>query len=380
MAKSPFRIKRCKHPLYKFVVRDKIAGSWRRKYFASEREARTYVDLKTIELHNHGKDGVLFSAELRVMAQRACDQLEPFGKTIDDAVEFFLKHLQTERGSIPVCQAVNELITNRGNAGLSKLYLRDLRFRLSRFTGAFGDRIVASLTTKEIVEWLESLTVSPVTRNTFRRDVRTLFSFCVEHGYATENPAASKATLAKVQNNKEVEILSVEQARTLLAKSSPDMLTYWAIGLFAGLRPSEIRKLDWSDVDLDAALITVRASKTGRKRFVKIADNLKAWLSPHRRGEGKVVAPANFRKSYPTDRAAAGLSDWPVNAMRHSFGSFWLAQHNDIPALSLQMGNSPDIVERHYRQAVRPKEAHRYWAITPATVHDHERKVVARIA
>ena len=159
------------------------------------------------------------------------------------------------------------------------------------------------------------------------------------------------------------------------------MLPYWASGLFAGLRPSEIRKLDWADVDLDDALITVRSSKTGRKRFVKIQPNLSAWLTPHRRDEGKVVAPANFRKSYAADRAAAGLSDWPVNCLRHSFGSYWLAQFNDINALAVQMGNSPDMIEKHYRQAVRPREAHRYWALTPDTITEKDHgKVIARIA
>ncbi len=278
-------------------------------------------------------------------------------------------------------QAVNELIANRKAAGLSKLYIGDLHFRLGRFVKSFGDRSVASITTKEIVGWLESLGIGPVTRNTFRRDVRTLFSFCIEHEYCSENPAASKATLAKEQNNKDVEVLSVEQAKKLLKASSRDMLPYWAIGLFAGLRPSEIRKLHWSDVDLDDALITVRSSKTGRKRFVKIQQNLAQWLEPHPRDEGKVVAPANFRRSYPADRAAAGLTDWPTNCMRHSFGSYHVAQFADIPALAVQMGNSPEIIERHYRKAVRPKEAHRYWALTPDTVTEQDRgKVIATIA
>jgi integrase len=368
-------------PHLKKQVRCKVAGKWVRRFFKNEREAKTYVDLRRIALRNEGEQGLMLPAEIRVAAIRAHEQLEPFGKTIDDAVKYYLAHLRTERGSVPVRQAVDELIANRRDAGLSKRYCGDLRIRLGQFAKSFGDRNVAGITTREITKWLESLGVAPVTRNTFRRDARTLFSFSIEHGYATENPAASKATLAKVQNNKDVEILSVEQAKKLLAKSSPDMLTYWAIGLFAGLRPSEISKLDWSDVDLDAALITVRASKTGRKRFVKIADNLAAWLSPHRRDEGKVVAPVNFRTSHETDTAAAGLGEWPINCLRHSFGSYWLAQFNDINALAVQMGNSPDIIERHYRQAVRPKEAHRYWAITPDTLTEKDRgKVIATIA
>jgi integrase len=379
MAKSPFRIKRLKHPQYKFVVRDKVAGQWRRKYFTSEREAKTYVDLKIIELHNHGKDGVIFPAEMRVMAQRACDQLEPFGKTIDDAVEFYLKHLETERGSIPVGQAVDELIANRASGGMSRLYLRDLKYRLGRFVGAFGEQVIASITTKEIVQWLQSLGVGAVTRNIFRRDVRTLFSFCCGRKYCIENPVAVKETLAKVPR-KEVEVLSVDEARRLLAASSREMLPYWTIGLFAGLRPSEIRHLQWGDIDFEDSLITVRPTKTDRKRYVKMQPNLIEWLTPHRRDSGTVVAPANFRRQSRAEKAAAGLREaWPANAMRHSFGSYWLAQFNDKNALALLMGNSPDVITEHYERAVRPKEAHRYWAITPATVQDREQKVVARI-
>jgi integrase len=366
-------------PHLKYTVRCKVAGKWVQRFFKNEKEAKTYVHLRRIELRNHGEEGML-SPGVRAMAQWAEEQLEPFGKTITDAVEFLIKHLRTERGSIPVFQAISELITHRQSAGLSKLYIGDLKWRLARFSKSFADRSIASVTTKEIVGFLESLSVGPVTRNTFRRDVRTLFSFAIEHGYCSENPAASKATKAKEQNNKDVEVLSVDQVRQLLAKSSPDMLPYWAIGLFAGLRPeSEIRNLDWRDVDLDDALITVRASKTGRKRFVRVQSNLSAWLMPYRRDEGKVVAPASFRRSYLADRAAAGLQDWPVNVMRHSFGSYWLAQFSDINALALQMGNSPRVIEEHYKQAVRPKEAHRYWAITPDNVTDQS-KVIATIA
>jgi hypothetical protein len=65
--------------------------------------------------------------------------------------------------------------------------------------------------------------------------------------------------------------------------------------------------------------------------------------------------------------------------MRHSFGSYHVAQFNDIPALAVQMGNSPDIIERHYRKAVRPKEAHQYWSLTPDRIQNRG-KVVATIA
>jgi integrase len=365
MKKQQFRIKPYKHPFLKFVVRDKLTGKWRRKFFRTQREAKTYVELKEIALHNEGKEGVMFPAELRVMAHRASQQLEPYGKTIDDAARFYLKHLETEKRSAPLEQAVDELIQNRRAAGRSKLYCGDLKFRLGRFAKEFAGRSIASVTTGEINRFLEFLEVGPVTRNIFRRDVRTLFSFCCDHRYCAENPAI--ATTRAKEPSTEVSVLSVEETRKLIAAASPEMLPYWAIGLFAGLRPSEIKSLQWSDIDFSDALITVRSTKTGKKRFVSMQPNLLEWLKPLAKREGKVVAPVNFRKQKAEDKAAAGLKDsWITNCMRHSFGSYWLAQFNDINALALQMGNSPTVIEKHYKRAVRPKDAHRFWAISPA--------------
>jgi integrase len=373
---APYQDK--KRPHLKYAVHCKVGGKWVRRFFKTEREAKTYVDLRRIALRNEGEQGLILPAEIRVAALRAHEQLGPFGKTIDDAVGFFLRHLQTERASISVRQAVDELIANRRDAGLSQRYCGDLQIRLRRFVNSFGDRSVASITAKDIDSWLESLGVGPVTRNTFRRDVRTLFSFCYKRNYCAENPAT--AAIRAKEPSREVEVLSVDQAKKLLASSSPEMLPYWAVGMFAGLRPSEIRQLEWTDVDFEDALITVRSTKTGRKRFVKMQPNLISWLTFHRRRDGKVVSPINFRKQEEQDKTAAGLGDdWPQNALRHSFGSYWLAQFNDINALALLMGNSPAVIERHYKRAVRPKEAHRYWALTPEMVHEGG-KVVAAIA
>ena len=365
MGKKHFRIKRYKHPQLKFVVRSKVSGKWERKFFKTQAEAKTYAAQKEIELLNQGTEGMAFPTELRIMAQRAAKELSEYNRTIAEAAQFYLKHLQTERGSVPVPQAVEELISNRKDAGFSVRYCGDLKIRLGRFAKAFAERTVAAITTKEIDAWLESLGVSPVTRNTFRRDVRTLFSFCTKRNYCAENPA-TRATRAK-EPSREVEVLSVEDARLLLAASSPEMLPYWAIGLFAGLRSSEILHLQWADIDFGDSLITVRSAKTGRKRFVKMEPNLLAWLAPYRMKAGAVVSCVNFRRKTDEDKAAAGLGErWPVNAARHSFGSYWLAQFNDINALAVQMGNSPTVIEKHYKRAVKPKEAHRYWQIMPS--------------
>ena len=366
MRKPAFRIKAYKHPWLKFVVRSKLSGKWERKFFRTKAEAQTYVRLKEVELLNQGREGATFPSSLRVMAQHGAEKLRPFGKTITDAVDFYLNHLEATKRSVPLQTAMKELIENRRLSGVSKRYCYDLGLRIGRFCAAFPDRTVAEITTAEVDDWLSGLRLAPVTRNTFRRDLRTLFSFAATRRYCTENPVVHTTKAKEIDGD--VQILTVEQTAKLLECAEAETLPFWAIGAFAGLRRSEIERVDWTQVDFESDLIEVKArhSKTAKRRLVTMQPNLRAWLTPYRSRNGS-VCPPNLRKCIEADRKKAGLNeDWPPNALRHSFGSYHLAQFNDAAALALQMGNSPDVIFRHYRELVKPKEAARYWQIRPA--------------
>ena len=77
--------------------------------------------------------------------------------------------------SAKVSQAIDELIENRKRSGASARYCYDFKLRLGRFSKNFGDRIISTINTAEIDDWLTGLNLAPVTRNTFRRDLRTFF-------------------------------------------------------------------------------------------------------------------------------------------------------------------------------------------------------------
>jgi integrase len=270
---------------------------------------------------------------------------------------------------------MKELIENRRSSGASKRYCYDLGLRIGRFCAAFPDRTVAEITTAEVDDWLSGLRLAPVTRNTFRRDLRTLFSFAATRRYCTENPVVQTTKAKEVDGD--VQILTVEQTAKLLECAETETLPFWAIGAFAGLRRSEIERLDWTQVDFESGLIEVKArqSKTAKRRLVTMQPNLRAWLAPYRSRNGS-ICPLNLRKCIEADRKKAGLDeDWPPNALRHSFGSYHLAHFNDAAALALQMGNSPDVIFRHYRELVKPKDAKAYWQIKPCA--SAGRKVVA---
>ena len=69
--------------------------------------------------------------------------------------------------------------------------------------------------------------------------------------------------------------------RGVLAAAKPAEIPFVAIGAFAGLRPAEIARLDWSDVKFDKRIIEVSAEKAARRTIRAFV-----WIQPRafRRG------------------------------------------------------------------------------------------------
>jgi integrase len=196
-----------------------------------------------------------------------------------------------------------------------------------------------------------------------------MYNFAIARGYAVENPATKAAKVKSPDGN--IGILTPTQTARLLEATDRELLPYIAIGAFAGLRSSEIERLDWADINFDSGLIKVEAMKgtrknTRRRRFVTLQPNLREWLLPLRKLKGNVTPREDFRELFDQARERAGLLEkWPINALRHSFGSYHLAHFKDVNALALEMGNSPDMIFQHYRELTTPKDAERFWAIRP---------------
>jgi integrase len=354
-------------PDLKFVVNYREAGKRKRAFFETKDEANTFAENRNIELKNSGREGAEFPTALRVMAQHAVEQLQPFKKTIADAVQHYVAYLKANERSCTAEQLVNELLAAKKADGVSERHLRDIRSRLSVFAQRFDGQMVATITSKEIDTWLRSLPVAPLTRNHYRQVLVLAFNFAVRAGYATANPAAHAAK-AKVVGEAP-EILSVSEAARLLEAATPDVLPYLAIGLFAGLRRAELERLDWSEVDFESGLIEVKAakSKTAQRRFVTIQPNLREWLLPLRQHKGNVTPTNCFRELFEQARAAAGINEWPENALRHSFASYHLAHSKNAATTALELGHHDSrITFAHYRELVKPRDAERYWNIRPA--------------
>ena len=349
-------------------ARTKTGGE--RKAFGTRQEAETFAEQCRTRRTNEG------------VTAFGNEELARYGKSVQDAISFYLAYLRREEKSIPLSDAIAELVALKRGAGKSDRYTHDLELRLGRLAKEHGPLPVALFNSKTLDAWLAGLAVAPGTRNTFRRDLRTLFSFCVKRGYSASNPA--KETEAVKLPDSPPGILTTTEAAKLLAASGDDIRAYVAIALFAGLRSAELEKLDWQNLNLESGLIEVTAAnaKTKRRRLVRIEPNLAAWLAPLAQPAGPVAPPSALRDRLDEVRRRAGfgtpgtetpeekaaglkLKEWPQNALRHSYGSYWLAKHQDTAALALQMGNSAQMIFAHYRELVKPKDAEAFWAISP---------------
>jgi integrase len=146
-----------------------------------------------------------------------------------------------------------------------------------------------------------------------------------------------------------------------------DVVPMLAIGAFAGLRDAEIKRLDWSEVDLARGHIEIKAAKakSARRRIIPIQPNLAEWLRSYAALKGSVV-PEGARGKLDRVRKAAGLTRWQNNGLRHSFASYRLAATHDAPRVASELGHtSPQMLYSTYREVVLPEEAERYWELIP---------------
>jgi integrase len=153
-----------------------------------------------------------------------------------------------------------------------------------------------------------------------------------------------------------------------------ELLPYHVLCIFAGIRPKEVERLTWSNVNMDERFIEVpdEKSKTAIRRIVEMEPLLVRWLDYYIKAGGNIqdgVTPtSNLRKRLRAVRKAARLDRWPQDAPRRTFASCWLAVHSDVNRLNLLMGHtSPEMLWRHYHRAVTQRHAKTFWKIEPPT-------------
>ena len=121
--------------------------------------------------------------------------------------------------------------------------------------------------------------------------------------------------------------------------------------------------------------VAAEKAKTASRRLVPILPPLRKWLLPLKKAAGRVIefgsytpfdrARSRFCKSGIKTRGREIEFQWKSNALRHSFASYRLADIKDAARVALEMGNSPSMLFRNYRELVTEKQATEWFSVLP---------------
>jgi integrase len=339
--------------------------------------AKTYVEQKLIELENLGLGAYELTPSQRVDAAAALDRLDG-ATTLLNAIEFWITHNETRTSSKGLAVLFGEYLAARQRGNLRPASLKEIRNRVGNFVKPYAERQPHTLTPKEIKCWLDKNTPSIVGWKKHRTLIKVFFDFLVAEHYLESNPVAGLRPSVEDAEIKEVQRYTAEEAERLMeatAEVAPRAVPSMAIGLFAGLRPAETDRLDWSNVNFRTKRIKVtgETAKRRRARSVTMENSLIAWLLPYAEKSGAVgSSDSHFRSVRPRILEAAGIKKWLHDGLRHTFGSMHCEKYQDPGKTAHQMGHaSTKVMYTHYISVVDdPAEADRFWNIAPADQPD----------
>ncbi|MBP3499340.1 MAG: tyrosine-type recombinase/integrase [Akkermansia sp.] len=226
----------------------------------------------------------------------------------------------------------------------------DFRYFTRRFMKrcpGMARRKVRAITPQECAQYIEQAFDTPRQRQKARLILSGVFGTAVKRGWCSENPVA-KVEVPRVVE-KQVPILSPQEISDLkqTAASYRGGSCAAAVGmmLYAGIRPHEVARLSWEQVDLQERAIYVmpQHSKTGGARRVTIHKPLLRILRAHRRADAEKICPPDWLRHWRELRKAAGWDSpahpWPQDALRHTFASYHLSHFRSFAELQLEIGH-----------------------------------------
>lgn len=266
--------------------------------------------------------------------------------------------------------AIAETIAAKKAANRRPRYIASLKDYLQAFAKGRETTPVDRITTADIEAWFAGRREAPATRHSNQGRLSALFALCVRRHYCRDNPCRRLDPIT-VEIKPPAILTPRQSARLLVAtrRHVPALLPYMVLGLFAGIRPEELQRLDWSNVDVEhnRATIDAAASKIRRRRIVDLHPTVAAWLRHLAKQTGPIgPAPTMLRRQRRKIRDAAPIP-WTQDVLRHTAASYLLAHHKDTQRVCLMMDHSPATLFRHYRNLVTDADCKRFWALVPKT-------------
>lgn len=294
------------------------------------------------------------------------------------AIELGAEELKNGEQTVSFAAAVDE--TLKVKCGRRPATLRDIRY----FTGALMRRCpelknfpVRKLTPQHCSRFLESAFSSGRQRYKARAVMSGVLSLSLRRGWCRENPLLRVD--APSFREQVIAILAPEEIKCLRrVAESPgfrDCAPAVWIMMYAGIRPGEVARLQWRDVDLEERVISVRplASKTGGARHVTVQPVLGRLLAEHGVQDGsRPLCPPSWPLRWRQFRKEAGWGSggrfgaWRPDVLRHTYASYHAKWFRDFPLLQMEMGHrSSALLRARYlnMEGVSRERAALFWEV-----------------
>lgn len=355
-------------------------GKQQRKYFATEAKAKAHVDPGTIDSKRIGTDLAILPKRDKHAALLATTLAKENGFNLVDAVRFYIEHNEI-KGDMLFSDA--EVLFHKSRAGMSKRTQVTRKSTLGAFR-CFKDDYLRNYNREDIEAFLLQGDVSNCTRHNWLERVNTFFNWAVRKNLVSRNPAASidaDQDLGVIPPRK-ITFFTFDEVERLMRtclKVDRELIPYFVLGIFCGVRPSEItgaggkQHISWEDItvtghggeaDEEVAEVNVpsSSSKTSEPRQVELSENAQAWLKL-----GGDLPPKNINKRRTAVFIEAGVK-WENDIMRHTFATMHCRFYRQPERLKLEMGHSENsrTLYNHYRSGrVKLVDARKFWTLMP---------------
>lgn len=260
-------------------------------------------------------------------------------------VDAFGKALQESEQSVTFREAAEFSLLARSHRRPSTL--ADLRSYINRMCSdaEFADKSLRCISIPECRFMLQLKFGHSV--HSYRKAqsiLNSIFNFGKRQRWCDYNPVA--AILRPPVAEHRIEILTLPQiSRLLVACREREALNLmeapFRLMLWCGIRPTEVRRLRWSDIDTGEKVVYVDsdASKTGGARAVPLRGGALSLALMKPADEKALIAPLNWCRLWRDLRNTAGLRLWQNDALRHTFASMHLKRFHNLPLLQEEMGH-----------------------------------------
>jgi integrase len=343
-------------------------GKRTRKFFLSRSLAEAYEGQVVFE-NQRAKLGIKELTPHQYAEATECYRILPDGASLSSIVRQWVTQHRVKE--MPLEFGIEAFLEDLKNRNRRPVYIDSIRKRLEKFQRFFGPeaglRPISSFSRDDVAEYLEQgIKNTPINRINVLRDLRTFWEWSKIEGFVVENiPATFRNPTV---DRKNPAVLTPTQAEDMLKNSKGQDRAYAALGMFAGIRPEELVRLDWKYVDLEHSKVTVPAdvSKTRMQRTVELEPNAVAWLKTVQQPSGPIFKGG---RKWLTVRllTASKMENWTQDLLRHSFVTYHTIafENPGRTALMIHAKEKPDVLFRRYFQDSLKSDALKFWQIWP---------------